>query len=64
MKKRTLGVLLMAGMMALNGMAVSAQEIMSTGPNGETATLATELSLTDEEIEQVKAGGYTAAILK
>lgn len=62
MKKRTLGVLLMAGMMALNGMAVSAQEIMSTGPNGETATLATELSLTDEEIEQVKAGGYTAAI--
>lgn len=62
MKKRTLGMLLVAGMMALNGMAVSAQEIMSTGPNGETATLATELSLTDAEIEQVKAGGYTAAI--
>lgn len=37
-------------------------EILSTGPNGETATPATSLSLTDEEIEQIKAGGYTAAI--
>lgn len=38
-------------------------EILSTGPNGETATPASELSLTDEEVEQIKAGGYTAAIV-
>ena len=38
------------------------QEIMSTGPNGETATPATELSLTDEEIAKIKEGNYTAAI--
>lgn len=37
-------------------------DILSTGPNGETATLATELSLTDEEIEKIKSGKYTAAI--
>ncbi|MCI8853654.1 MAG: substrate-binding domain-containing protein [Lachnospiraceae bacterium] len=37
-------------------------EIKSTGPNGETALLATELSLTDEEIAQIQAGNYTAAI--
>ncbi len=37
-------------------------EIKSTGPNGESAVLATELSLTDEEIAQIQAGGYTAAI--
>ena len=42
--------------------AMADDEILSTGPNGETATPATELSLTDEEIEEVKAGGYTAAI--
>lgn len=37
-------------------------EILSTGPNGEKATPATTLSLTDEEVQQVKDGGYTAAI--
>lgn len=37
-------------------------KILSTGPNGETATPATELSLTDEEIAKVKEGNYTAAI--
>ncbi len=37
-------------------------EILSTGPNGESATPATTLSLTDEEIQQIKDGGYTAAI--
>lgn len=44
--------------------AVSGQdgEILSTGPNGETATPASELSLTDEEIAQIKEGNYTAAI--
>lgn len=37
-------------------------EVMSTGPNGETAVLATELSLTEEEIAQIQEGNYTAAI--
>jgi ribose transport system substrate-binding protein len=37
-------------------------EILSTGPHGETATSATALSLTDDELEQLKAGGYTVAL--
>ncbi len=40
----------------------ASSEIKSTGPNGETAVLATELSLTDEEIAQIQEGNYTAAI--
>lgn len=39
------------------------QEIMSTGPNGEKATPADNLKLTDEEIEKVKSGNYKAAIV-
>ena len=42
--------------------APAADEILSTGPNGEKATTATVLSLTDEEIQKVKEGGYKAAI--
>jgi len=41
----------------------SEAKILSTGPHGETATPATTLSLTDEEIEKVKSGNYTAAIV-
>ncbi|NDL67025.1 substrate-binding domain-containing protein [Anaerotalea alkaliphila] len=37
-------------------------EIKSLGPNGETAVSAETLGLTDEEIEQIKAGNYKAAI--
>lgn len=37
-------------------------EILATGPNGETATLAAELSLTEEEKEKVRQGNYTAAV--
>ena len=36
--------------------------IYSTGPNGEKATSAYELSLTEEEKEKVREGNYTAAI--
>ena len=36
--------------------------IKSIGPNGETATPASSLTLTDEEIEKLKEGNYTAAI--
>jgi ribose transport system substrate-binding protein len=38
-------------------------EILSTGPNGETATPASALSLTDEEVVTIKEGGYKAAIV-
>ena len=37
-------------------------EILSTGPNGETAVPATEIELTEEEIQTIKGGHYTAAI--
>ncbi len=42
--------------------AQGGSEILSTGPNGETATPASEITLTDEEIEQIRNGGYKAAI--
>jgi len=38
------------------------EEILSKGPNGEVATNATTLSLTDEEKQKLKEGGYKAAI--
>lgn len=37
-------------------------DIKSTGPNGEKAVPASSLTLTDEEIEKLKAGNYSAAI--
>lgn len=42
--------------------SAAADEILSTGPNGEKATPATTLSLTDAEIAKVKEGKYKAAI--
>lgn len=41
----------------------SAPSLEFRGPNGEEATPAEELSLTDEEVEQVRQGDYTAAFL-
>jgi ribose transport system substrate-binding protein len=37
-------------------------DIKSTGPNGEKATPASSLTLTDEEIAKLNAGNYSAAI--
>lgn len=37
-------------------------EILSTSPNGEAAVPATEIELTEEEIQTIKDGHYTAAI--
>jgi len=37
--------------------------VLSTGPNGEEPTAASELSLTDEEVAEVQAMGATAAIV-
>lgn len=34
----------------------------ATGPNGEAATPASEIQLTEEEKQQIRDGGYTAAI--
>lgn len=60
--KRVLSGLLAAAMLTTGMTVLAEDEIMSTGPNGETATPATTLSLTEEEIAAVKEGGYTAAI--
>lgn len=45
-----------------NTPSVDSGEILSKGPNGETATPASELTLTEEEIAKVKEGNYKAAI--
>ena len=47
--------------MALAG-NVQAAEIRSVGPDGETAVDASTIELTDDQIAQIKEGGYTAAI--
>lgn len=39
------------------------EEVETVGPNGEAPTPASEVTLTDEEIEQVRDGDYTAALL-
>lgn len=41
---------------------VEAGAVLSKGPHGEEAADAYALKLTDEEIEQIKAGGYKAAL--
>lgn len=41
---------------------VNTEGIRSTGPNGEVATSASEITLTEEEKQQIREGGYTAAI--
>ncbi len=42
--------------------AADGNGIKSTGPNGEKATPASEITLTDEEKEKIRSGGYKAAI--
>ena len=42
--------------------ATEYDEIISTGPNGEAAVHADTLALTEAEINQIRAGGYKAAI--
>ncbi len=38
-----------------------AEEPVTVGPNGEPATPAAMLELSDAEVEQIRSGGYTAA---
>lgn len=63
MKKKLVGMLATATLltMALAG-NVQAAEIRSVGPDGEAAVDASTIELTDDQIAQIKEGGYTAAI--
>ena len=51
-----------AGAPAEDTGAAPAENTALAGPNGEKATPASEITLTDEEIEQIRNGGYKAAI--
>lgn len=63
MKKKLVGMIATAALltMALAG-NVQAAEIRSVGPDGEAAVDASTIELTDDQIAQIKEGGYTAAI--
>lgn len=63
MRKKLVGMLTTATLltMALAG-NVQAAEIRSVGPDGEAAVDASTIELTDDQIAQIKEGGYTAAI--
>jgi ribose transport system substrate-binding protein len=56
---RLLVALLLAGILA----AALAQQTETTGPKGEPATLASEISLDENEVAQVREGGYSAAFV-
>lgn len=42
--------------------AADSSKILSTGPNGEAAAPASDITLTEEEKQQIRDGGYKAAI--
>lgn len=52
-----------SGPITINPNIPTDQEIMSEGPSGEEAFPANQLELTVEEIEKIKEGNYTAAIV-
>lgn len=66
MKRKIVSVLLTTGMIFSLTFSCQAAEVEAaggaTGPNGEAATPASEIQLTEEEKEQIREGGYTAAI--
>ena len=66
MKRKIVSVLLTTGMIFSLTFSCQAAEAEAaggaTGPNGEAATPASEIQLTEEEKEQIREGGYTAAI--
>ena len=66
MKKRSMiFVLLMAFVLIVIGagsVLAAEGEIRSTGPNGETAVNADTIEITEEQMAQIKEGGYKAAI--
>jgi len=66
MKRKIVSVLLTTGMIFSLTFSCQAAEAEAaggaTGPNGEASTPASEIQLTEEEKEQIREGGYTAAI--
>jgi ribose transport system substrate-binding protein len=48
---------------AADALAALEGQVFSTGPNGEAPTAASEVTLTEEELEQIRAMGATAAIV-
>lgn len=65
-------VLIMVSALAFAGCTTTSPEptsspaapvTMTVGPNGEPATPAAEIELSDAEVQQVRDGGYTAALL-
>lgn len=52
-----------AGGKANQAIAALQNKVLSKGPNGETATPANQIKLSDQEISQIKAKNATAAIL-
>ena len=46
-----------------DALAQMAGQVFSQGPNGESPTAASEVSLTEEELEQIRGMGATAAIV-
>ncbi|CAH0126078.1 substrate-binding domain-containing protein [Peribacillus sp. Bi134] len=52
-----------SGPLTINTELPSDQEILSKGPHGETAVSATTLELSEQDMEKIKKGKYTAAIV-
>lgn len=52
-----------SGPLTINPELPGDQEILSKGPKGETAVSAKTLQLTEQELEEIKKGKYTAALV-
>ena len=62
MQRRALGPLALAALLAASGSSQAAPKPTS-GPHGEAATPAAQLTLTPEQEAAVRAGGFTAALV-
>ncbi len=60
---KTTTILFAASLAAATASHAYADQPKTVGPNGEEPTPAASLTLTDQEIEAVKEGGYTAALV-
>lgn len=60
---KTQSVLIVAWLAAASTMAAWAEQPATVGPNGEAPTPAASLTLTEAEIDKVKAGNHTAALV-
>jgi ribose transport system substrate-binding protein len=55
--------LLVASLLAVSLSAALAQQTRTTGPQGEPATLSQEITLTEDEVAEIRQGDYTAALV-